>query len=206
MRRWEERCPTPAAQIPSLCNGEYRHRNRHQVVSTSRRIKPSLHRTQGEREPPASAQTYNDARRTFQQVRLNFLQVGSLSQNVEVTIAGDALIAKSSSSVGSVLPEYKVRDLPLSGRQVINLVGQTAGTVGSSFAGGRSSAVNTTRDGFVVSDGRYDHGAYSVNFVSPDLVEEVRIITARLTQAERGRDKADGIAINQSVPALLERP
>src|SRR5437762_10470927 len=94
-----------------------------------------------------------------QQVRLNFtLQVGGVAQNVEVTVAADTLIATSSSSVGSVLPEYKVRDLPLSGRQVINLVGQTAGSVGSNFAGGRTSAVNTTRDGFVVSDGRYDHG------------------------------------------------
>src|SRR5213594_1850618 len=98
--------------------------------------------------PGFRAQTYNDvALGLSQQGRLNFtLQVGALSQNVEVTVAGDTLIATSSSSVGSVLPEYKVRDLPLSGRQVINLIGQTAGTVGSSFAGGRSSAVNTTRD------------------------------------------------------------
>src|SRR5439155_7466890 len=74
--------------------------------------------------PGFRAQTYNDvALGLSQQVRLNFtLQVGALSQNVEVTIAGDTLIATSSSSVGSVLPEYKVRDLPLSGRQVINLV------------------------------------------------------------------------------------
>jgi hypothetical protein len=30
----------------------------------------------------------------------------------------------------------------------------------------------------VVGDGRYTRGAYSVNFVSPDLVEEVRLVTA----------------------------
>ena len=134
-------------------------------------------------------QAYNNvALGVSQQVRLNFtLQVGGVAQSVEVTVAGDTLIATSSSSVGSVLPEYKVRDLPLSGRQVIDLVRTTAGTVGSNFAGGRTSAVNTTRDGFVVSDGRYDHGAYSVNFVSPDLVEEVRIITAPVdAEAERG--------------------
>src|SRR5436190_18151359 len=51
-----------------------------------------------------------------QQVRLNFtLQVGGVAQNVEVTVAADTSIATSSSSVGSVLPEYQVRDLPLSG-------------------------------------------------------------------------------------------
>src|SRR5437870_7160019 len=46
-------------------------------------------------------QTYNNvALGVSQQVRLNFtLQVGGLSQNVEVTVAGDTLIATSSSSV-----------------------------------------------------------------------------------------------------------
>ena len=40
-----------------------------------------------------------------QQVRLNFaLQVGSVAQAVEVTVAADTLIATSSSSVGNVLP------------------------------------------------------------------------------------------------------
>src|SRR5437773_11442858 len=63
--------------------------------------------------------------------------------------------------------------------------GSSAGDVGF-FAGGRLSAVNTTRDGFVVSDGRYLHGAFSSTYVSPDLVEEVRIITAPV-DAEMGR-------------------
>ncbi len=138
-----------------------------------------------------------------QQVRLNFtLQVGSVSQAVEVTVAADTLIATSSSSVGSVLPEYKVRDLPLGGRNVMDLVTTSAGvsnamnTAGSGlggfegdtgiFAGGRFSAVNTTRDGFVVTDGRYLDGAFSVTYTSSDLVEEVRVITAPV-DAEAGR-------------------
>src|SRR5438093_169428 len=138
-----------------------------------------------------------------QQVRLNFsLKVGSLAQSVEVTVAADTLIATSSSSVGTVLPDYKVRDLPLGGRNVMDLLTRTAGVsnavsgegtnTGSSagdvgfFAGGRLSAVNTTRDGFVVSDGRYLHGAFSSTYVSPDLVEEVRVITAPV-DAEMGR-------------------
>src|SRR5882672_7833386 len=138
-----------------------------------------------------------------QQVRINFtLQVGAVAQAVEVSIAADTLIATSSSSVGTVLPEYKVRDLPLGGRNVMGLLTRTAGVsnaisgdgtnTGSSagdigfFAGGRLGAVNTTRDGFVVSDGRYLHGAFSSTYVSPDLVEEVRVITAPV-DAEMGR-------------------
>src|SRR2546422_6216961 len=100
-----------------------------------------------------------------QQVRLNFtLQVGSVAQAVEVTVAADTLIATSSSSVGSVLPEYKIRDLPLGGRSVMDLlvttggVGPTdGGTTGDDgyFAGGRLSSAKTTRDGFTASGGRY---------------------------------------------------
>src|SRR6266568_1496707 len=67
-------------------------------------------------------QTYNEvALGVSQQVRLNFtLQVGSVAQSVEVTVAADTLIATSSSSVGTVLPEYRVRDLPLGGRNVMD--------------------------------------------------------------------------------------
>ncbi len=148
--------------------------------------------------------TYNEvALGVSQQVRLNFrLQVGSIAQSVEVTAAADTSIATTSSSIGTVLPDYKVRDLPLGGRNVLDLLrttsgvsnaisgttandGATAGDTGY-FAGGRLSAVNTTRDGFVVSDGRYNHGAFSVTYTSPDLVEEVRVITAPV-DAEVGR-------------------
>src|SRR5438552_2935772 len=143
-------------------------------------------------------QTYNDvALGLSQQVRLNFaLQVGGVAQSVEVTVAADTLLATSSSSVGSVLPENKIRDLPLAYRNALDLVQTTPGvqssagtanvTVVGNFAGGRISQVNTTRDGISVNDGRYDNGVYSANYISPDLVHEVRIIVAP-ADAETGR-------------------
>src|SRR5439155_1833751 len=106
------------------------------------------------------------------------------AQTVEVTVATDTLIATSSSSVGTVLPEYKVRDLPLGGRNVMDLLTTTGGTGPTEdnfdgfFAGGRLNAVKVTRDGFNVTDGRYNYGALTSTYTSPDLVEEVRIITA----------------------------
>src|SRR5438034_1911618 len=149
-------------------------------------------------------QSYNNVTLGIsQQVRLNFtLPVGSVAQAVEVTATADTLIATTSSSIGNVLAENQVRDLPLGGRNVMDLLrttggvsnaisgttsidGATAGDTGY-FAGGRLSAVNTTRDGFVVSDGRYNHGAFSITYTSPDLVEEVRVITAPV-DAEVGR-------------------
>src|SRR2546425_6396116 len=130
-------------------------------------------------------QTYNEVLLGIsQQVRLNFtLQVGSVAQSVDVTVAADTLIATSSSSVGTVLPEYKVRDLPLGGRNVMDLLATTGNTgptednFEGNFAGGRLSAVNVTRDGFNVTDGRYVYGALTSTYTSPDLVEEVRIST-----------------------------
>src|SRR5205085_7961376 len=91
-----------------------------------------------------------------QQVRMNFtLQVGQVAQAVEVTAAADTAIATTSASVGTVLPESKVRDLPLAGRNVLDFLTTTAGAgptdggpgTEGNFAGGRLSAVNTTRDG-----------------------------------------------------------
>ena len=150
--------------------------------------------------PGFQTQAYNNVELGIsQQVRLNFsLQVGTVAQTIEVTVAADTLIATTSASVGTILAEQRVRDLPLGGRDVMDLLRATSGTgplvatnrVGEAkqgyFAGGRLSAVNTTRDGFVVSDGRYDHGAFSATYISPDLVEEVRIITAPV-DAEAGR-------------------
>src|SRR5215831_11141464 len=140
--------------------------------------------------PGFQTQTYNDvALGVGQQVRLNFsLQVSGQAQSVEVSVAADTLIATTSSSVGAVLPEYKVRDLPLATRNILDLVGTTSGVqgTGSNFAGARITSLNTTRDGIPVSDGRYDIGAATTTYTSPDLVDEVRVIVAP-ADAELGR-------------------
>ena len=74
-------------------------------------------------------QTYNNVNLgVSQQVRLNFsLQVGAVAQSVEVNVAADNLIATSSSSVGSVLPDSKIKDLPLIDRNVLGLVSTQPG-------------------------------------------------------------------------------
>jgi hypothetical protein len=138
--------------------------------------------------PGFQTQTYNDVTLGVgQQVRLNFtLQVSAQAQSVEVSVAADTLIATTSSSVGTVLPEYKVRDLPLATRNILDLVNTTPGVQGSNFAGARLTQLNTTRDGIPVSDGRYDIGAATTTYTSPDLVDEVRVIVAP-ADAELGR-------------------
>ena len=142
--------------------------------------------------PGFQTSVYNDVNLGISQaVRLNFrMQVGNVAQSVEVAIAADTLIATTSASIGAVLPEYKINDLPLLSRDVLNLIGTTAGvrgTVGGlTFAGAPQGTVNTTRDGISVQQGRYANGAYSTTFTSPDLVEEVRVIVTPV-DAETGR-------------------
>ena len=150
--------------------------------------------------PGFQTQTYNNVvLGVSQQVRLNFaLQVGAITQSVEVNVPADNLIATSSSSVGSVLPDSKIRDLPLIDRNVLGLVStqpgvQMAGMAGGDllapaiFAGTRGTNVNTSRDGISVNDTRHnDSGGFAVTYTSPDLVEEVRVIVAA-ADAELGR-------------------
>ncbi|HLH29963.1 MAG TPA: carboxypeptidase regulatory-like domain-containing protein, partial [Terriglobia bacterium] len=134
-----------------------------------------------------------------QQARLNFtLQVGTVSQTVEVSTDFNTELKTTSASVGTVLPQSQLQDLPLGSRNIQNLLLTMAGTgpqsldlgsdgsIEGNFAGGRTSAVNVTRDGFVNSDGRYTHGEFSQTYTSPDLVEEVKVVTAGV-DAENGR-------------------
>ena len=60
-------------------------------------------------------------------------------------------------------------------------------------------------------DGRYDFGAFSTTYVSPDLVEEVRVITAPV-DAEAGRGSGQVQMVTRSGTnqfrgsALLDQP
>ena len=72
------------------------------------------------------------------------------------------------------------------------------------MAGGRLGDVNATRDGINVNDGRYENGAWSTIYTSPDMVEEVKVIVAPVdAETSRGNGQvADGHALwNQPVSA-----
>src|SRR5262245_8958282 len=61
-------------------------------------------------------QTFRLSLGTSQDIRQNFtLQVGSVAQAVEVTVAADALLTASTASIGTILPGNQILDLPLVG-------------------------------------------------------------------------------------------
>ena len=132
--------------------------------------------------------------------RYNFkLEVGQVSSTVEVTAAAANLITESSSSIGQVLDQKSVQDLPLVSNNVLDLMKTMAGVrgqglgEGTTFAGVTTGMVNTTRDGMSVQEGRYAAGVGSTTLMNPDMVGEMRVILSpgRCRDGPRQRAGAD---------------
>jgi hypothetical protein len=136
------------------------------------------------------------------QLRLNFtLQVASVNTSVEVVVEADRLLLSSTSSVGAVLPEKTVQDLPITGIMgndaVSGLIGTLPGinlssdlvlAANSTMVAGVSAAfVNVQRDGVDASAaGRNAAGFQPATIMSPDMVGEIRMVTSPV-DAELGR-------------------
>ncbi len=137
------------------------------------------------------------------QVRLNFsLQVGGIESSVEVSVEAEALLLESSSSVGDVLVERTVHELPRVNNNVLDLVRVMGGAnltgdaifgeVGfgpggdTTFAGVSSGNINVQRDGVPIQDVRWWTGVNSPTRLNPDLVGEFRMVLAPV-DAEVGR-------------------
>src|SRR5215471_11793039 len=141
-------------------------------------------------------QTFKLSLGTSQNIRQNFtLQVGNVAQAVEVTAAPDALLTAAAASVGTVLPSNQVVDLPLVGRNVIDLVTNTMpgvignGTASTSFAGITANAsgnVGMSIDGVTMNTQRYTQGLTTSFFINPDLVDEMRVVVAPVDVEGRG--------------------
>src|SRR5688572_29825905 len=136
-------------------------------------------------------------------VRINFsLQIASLNTNVEVTVAADTTLQTSSPTIGQVLPQEKVQDLPIVGNNVLDLLtllggldnyvmtgapGQSAfGREGATLAGVSAQAVPVLRDGIMVQDQRWPTGINAATVMNPDMVGEIKLIVAPV-DAELGR-------------------
>lgn len=129
------------------------------------------------------------------QIRLNFtLQVATAAQSIEVTVDGDTLLAVSSSSIGEVINQQRVADLPTVTNNVLDLYRLTpgiriddTGNSGSVSGLGGLGTVNITRDGVDnVGAARFGGSLNGATYMSPDLIGEVRFVVAPV-DAEMGR-------------------
>ncbi len=130
------------------------------------------------------------------QLSLNIrLEIGQTSDTVEVTAAASEVNA-SNATLGNVVEERKILELPLVGRSAYDLIATQPGVIingseGVNINGGQTGAVNYTTDGINTQDNLLN-GAFNTNVantVSIDRVEEFRIVTSP-ADAEYGRGSA----------------
>src|SRR4030095_3750245 len=131
------------------------------------------------------------------------MTVATVNTQVEVSVSGDTILATSGASVGQVLSQQKVQDLPIIGNNVLDLITVMAGVENivptnppsaanafgresTTFAGVSAQNIAIVRDGIQVQDNRYPNGIYSATTINPDLVGEIRLILAPV-DAEMGR-------------------
>src|SRR5688572_5138516 len=143
-----------------------------------------------------TARVANIDLRNNETLRYNLtLQLATATTTVEIAIDARDILATSSASVGEVLSQTQVSDLPLVGGDVLDLLTLLpgyragAGVPGvntDTFAGIQSSAINTVRDGLSVTDGRFQNGVFATTVVNPDMVGEIRLILTPV-DAELGR-------------------
>src|SRR5688572_12153062 len=152
--------------------------------------------------PGFQIRTFTDVRLgNAGQLRLNFtLEVAALATSIEVTASADRLLLESSSSVGAVLPEKTVQNLPVIGNMgsdVLSLVRVLPGINVSEdmataandakLAGVSAQNLQVTRDGIDASAaGRWPNAFRAATVMNPELVGEVRMILSPV-DAELGR-------------------
>jgi hypothetical protein len=125
------------------------------------------------------------------------MQVGQVTERVEVS-ATLATLATDTSDVGQVINNREIVDLPLNGRQYLQLAGLTNGVVTSGSAGGDNAGPNFTSQGNRSSNNSYLVGGIDTRIqrnntyglsISVDALGEFKILQNAFA-AEYGRGAA----------------
>lgn len=136
------------------------------------------------------------------------LQVGASSEVVEVTGEGP-LINTTDASLGNAFSERQVKELPLEGRNVPDLLSLQAGvtytgnrqdintnidTRSGAVNGTRSDQSNLTLDGVDVNDNANGYAFTSVLPITADSVQEFRVTTGNYN-ADQGRSSGAQVSL-----------
>jgi hypothetical protein len=145
----------------------------------------------------------------LQNVRVDInLEVGATAQSVEVTAAAP-LVDTRSGTVGTLVDEKRIVDLPVGGRNVVNFMNLAPGVGNIATAnegksnynqqrvninGNRIYSTNTQLDGASMY---YAHRGQGILMPPPDAIEEVKVISSGMT-AEYGRGTVVMSAVTKS--------
>ena len=130
------------------------------------------------------------------------LEIGDLTANVEVSAGGiENIVNTQDASLGNNFVSKQISQLPLEGRNVVNLLSLQAGvTPDGAVAGGRQDQANITLDGVDVNDQQtglnidQDEAFTSVLRVTPDSIEEFRVTTLN-PDATKGRSAGAQVSL-----------
>lgn len=146
---------------------------------------------------------------SFQNVRVDVtLEVGSVTQSV--VVSGDApLVDTRTATVGTLVDDKRIVDLPLNGRNILTFATLIPGVTRASITGAsevsfsqqlvnvngsRATATNMQLDGGSMY---YAHRGQSLNMPPPDAVQEIKVISSGVT-AEYGRGSAVIAAVTRA--------
>lgn len=131
------------------------------------------------------------------------LEVGSAAETVEVEATAGVQIGYATSSVGSVITGRQVLELPLAGRNAMELLRTQAGVTGpnggENFNGARVGSLNVSVDGTNIQDNLLNSLFLTqvVSGLSVDRIEEFRVVTSP-SDAELGRGSGQIQALTRS--------
>lgn len=131
-------------------------------------------------------------------------EVGGVNESVNITAEGEA-INRTDASIGNTFGERQIRQLPIEGRNVVDLLSLQPGVVktnvddyddqrSGAVNGARSDQTNVTLDGVDVNDQLSGFAFTSVVPVTLDSVQEFRVVTSN-ANANQGRSAGAQVSL-----------
>ena len=129
------------------------------------------------------------------------LEIGAVSETVDVTAGAEAAINTSDASLGNSFERKRITELPLNANNVVGLLSLQPGVTRSGFVnGGRADQSNITLDGVDVNEQQdgldviTDEAFASVLRVTRDSLQEFRVTTTN-PNAEQGRSSGAQVSL-----------
>jgi hypothetical protein len=129
------------------------------------------------------------------------LEIGAVSETVDVTSGAEAAINTSDASIGNSFERKRIVDLPLNANNVVGLLSLQPGVSRSGYVnGGRADQSNITLDGVDVNEQQdgldvvTDEAFASVLRVTRDSLQEFRVTTTN-PNAEQGRSSGAQVSL-----------
>jgi len=129
------------------------------------------------------------------------LEIGAVSETVDVTASAEAAINTSDATLGNSFERKRIVELPLNANNVVGLLSLQPGVSRSGFVnGGRADQSNITLDGVDVNEQQdgldvvTDEAFASVLRVTRDSLQEFRVTTTN-PNAEQGRSSGAQVSL-----------